>query len=107
MAGRMTKMSSSRRVDLVKWLGQNAPPLDPATMQLRSVVAGTRSCAGCVFRKQHWRVCVQAAALAVQSGMRDCDERDEKTKRAFVYVLVPVDVRQHSIFDAISAADRG
>lgn len=92
---------ASRFVDVEKWLGQNAQPIDPATMQFRSMVAdeGARACAGCCFRKQHWKVCVQAAALAVRSGSRDCDERDEKTKRAFVYVIVQVDPRQQTIFD--------
>lgn len=97
---------ASRFVDVEKWLGQNAAPLDPTTMQFKSVVAddGARQCAGCVFRKQHWKLCIQAAALAVKAGSRDCDERDEKTRRAFVYVLAPLDPRQQSIFDALPLA---
>jgi len=92
-------MSSSRYVAVDRWVGQNAEPLDPAAMQFRARLAdeGARACASCVFRKQNWRVCVAAAALAVKSGGRDCDERDEKTGGSFIYVVPLADAQQMTI----------
>lgn len=92
-------MSSSRYVAVDRWVGQNAAPLDPAVMQFRARLAdeGARDCAGCCFKGQNWRVCVAAAALAAKAGMVDCDQRDEKTGRSFIYVVPLADVRQMSI----------
>lgn len=92
---------ASRFVDVHKWVGQGAAPLDPLAMQYRARLAddGARACAGCVFKGQHWRVCVAAAGAAVKSGMKDCDERDEATSRTFVYEVVAQDVRQISLID--------
>jgi hypothetical protein len=92
-------MSSSRFVDVHRWVGQGAAPLDPATMQFRARLAdeGARDCAGCVFKGQNWRVCMAAAALAVKAGSVDCDQRDDKTRRTHVYFVPLADVRQMSI----------
>jgi hypothetical protein len=94
-------MGSSRFVDVHKWVGQSAAPLDPLAMQFRARVAdeGSRDCAGCIFKGQHWRVCLVATAAAVKSSMPDCDDRDPATKRTHVYVLVPQDARQISLID--------
>lgn len=94
-------MGSSRFVDVHKWVGQDAAPLDPESMQYRSrlVDEGARRCTGCAFNGQNWRICVKAAALAVKASMHDCDDIDEKTQQSFVYILVEQDARQQSLID--------
>lgn len=92
-------MGRQHYVDVVRWLDQSAPPLDPASMRYRAAPAAKDAgdCAGCCFRGQHWSVCKESAASAVRAGMRDCDEHDTVTGREFVYVLVEIDARQLTV----------
>lgn len=92
-------MTSLRLVEVAQWLGQDAAPLDPATMQYRArpTSEGAAQCSGCLFKGQRASVCMVACAAAVRAGLPDCDERDSETGRTFIYTLVQVDPRQVSI----------
>lgn len=89
-------MSTTHLVDVARWLGQGAAPLDPTTMRYRAAPAreDAGDCAGCVFRGQKFKVCEAAAAAAQRAGMPDCEDRDTETKRTFIYVSIPIDPRQ-------------
>lgn len=51
-------------IDLVRWLDNDAAPLDPAAMQYRARLADedARDCTGCLFRGQASKVCKAAAS---------------------------------------------
>lgn len=85
-----------RLVEVDRWLGNDAPPLDPSAMQFRAVLSAKDAgdCAGCVFRGQASKVCKAAAIAAQRAGIKDCDERDDETGRTFVYTLTKLDPRQ-------------
>lgn len=81
-----------------------APPLDPASMQYRAVLAQIwidrneknpeRACAGCIFKGQRAKVCVQAGHSARRAGFPDCEARDAESDKTHIYVAVPTDPRQ-------------
>lgn len=82
-------------VDLARWLGNDAPPLDPAAMQYRAVPAtGVDPCTACIFKGQKSKVCIAAGNAARLARMPDCEDRDTATGRTFVYVLTKLDPRQ-------------
>lgn len=86
-------------VALSRWLGNDAPLLDPNAMQFRAVLApkDAGDCAGCAFRGQASKICKVAALAAQRAGIKDCDEHDDETGRTFVYVLTKTDPRQMRI----------
>lgn len=96
-------MSTLNAVAIADWLG-SAEPLDPAVMQYRAAPAAVRvapndpkperACAGCAFKGQKSKVCVQAGQLARLAGFEDCEDRDVETGKTFIYVTVPTDPRQ-------------
>jgi len=89
---------SLRLVAVDEWLGNDAPPLDPAAMQFRAVAAtGVDGCTGCAFKGQKSKVCTAAGAAARLARIPDCEERDTETGRTFVYVLIKTDPRQMRI----------
>lgn len=93
-------MKCSPLSDLV---GQ-AEPLNPAEMQYRAEPARVwvkrgdanpeRACAGCCFKGQRAKVCVQAGELARLAGFNDCEARDINTDKTFIYVRLDTDPRQ-------------
>lgn len=87
-----------RYVDVARWVGNTAEPLDPGAMQYRArPAAGVRDCSGCVFKGQKAAVCTAAGAAARLAGMPDCEDSDAKTGRTFVYYLIQTDPRQLDI----------
>jgi hypothetical protein len=82
-------------IDVARWVDNIAPPLDPAAMQYRARPAtGVDECSGCVFKGQRAKVCMAAGAAARLAGAPDCEERDVKTGRTFVYYEIETDPRQ-------------
>lgn len=87
-------MKASGFVDVARWVGNTAEPLDPGAMQFRARAAtGVRDCSGCVFKGQRSRVCKAAGAAARLAGLPDCEDSDS-TGRTFVYYLIQTDPRQ-------------
>lgn len=85
-------------VELARWLGNGADPLDPAAVQYRAKPArGARSCAGCLFKGQKAAICKAAGAAARLAGMPDCEDSDAVTGRTFVYYEIELDPRQQRI----------
>lgn len=87
-------------------IGQ-APPLDPTSMQYRAVLAKVwigrkeenpeSACAGCIFKGQRAKVCVQAGHSARLAGFPDCEARDVESGKTHIYVAVQTDLRQLTI----------
>lgn len=85
----------------------DAPPLDPAAMQYKAMLAlerGTRknpelACQGCLFKGQRSKVCVQAGQLARLADMPDCEDVDQATGKTFIYQVRVLDSRQISIIE--------
>jgi hypothetical protein len=79
-------------------------PMYPDRLQYRSTPARVwvarndkhpeKACAGCMFKGQKAKVCVQAGEVARRAGHRDCEERDVESDRTFIYVEVECDPRQ-------------
>ena len=105
-------MAGLNGIALSDWLG-DAEPLDPAAMQYRAAPAAVRvarndpkperACAGCLFKGQKSKVCVQAGQLARLAGFPDCEERCPTTDKTFIYVAVPIDTRQLIVEGASNA----
>jgi hypothetical protein len=74
-----------RVIDIESWRGPRDEPVEPSAMRFRAEPG--KSCAGCLFDRQHSSVCRKAAYVAARAGLQDCDS-------GFVYVAVPVDPRQ-------------
>lgn len=89
-------------------VGQDEP-VDPSQIQFRAVPAlvwaprkdehPDRACRGCLFKGQKSKVCVQAGQVARLASMPDCEERDTETDKTFIYIAIPVDERQLTVFD--------
>ena len=86
-------------VDVNRWVGQDAEPLDPAAMQFgaRLAPADAGDCSGCLFRGQKSKVCMAAGAAARRAGLPDCEDQDAETGRTFVYHQIKNDPRQMRI----------
>jgi len=82
-------------------------PIDPSSIQYRAVPARVkapkdqpdRACAGCLFKGQRNKVCVQAGQLARVAGMPDCEDVDQATGKTFIYLARETDPRQLSIIE--------
>ena len=75
-------------IALADYIGTDEP-LDPAQMRFKAIAApaGRPDCSGCVFRGQRYKVCEEAARLALRADLPDCDD-------GYIYVPVAVDPRQ-------------
>lgn len=80
-----------------KWRGQRAEPIDLATVRF-TAQRSTLLCAGCMFRGQSGDTCQQAAEIAAERGLPDCDEDGPKGKQ-YIYVLDRSDERQIDLLD--------
>lgn len=56
-----------------------------------------KSCKGCAFEFERSTVCHDVAAAAKERGIADCEVLRENGKGT-IYVIVPVDDRQQTIF---------
>jgi len=79
-------------IEVDKWLGMDAPPLDPATMLFKSKAENLNrpKCSGCLFKGQQVSVCYEACEVAMRAGLADCDD-------GVIYVAIPIDPRQLKI----------
>lgn len=68
-------------------------PIDPASIQFTTRPA--RSCRGCIFDGQWWRVCQQASEIAELAGLVDCE------KGKIIYVAKARDPRQIDIMETL------
>ena len=77
-------------VAIQDWLGHHGEPLHPESMQFTTRPA--KSCRGCLFQGQHSAICARACQAAQRAELEHCE-------RGVIYVVKPLDGRQHSLIE--------